>query len=290
MPTHVFIDIEALGRKPGCAPIELGAVVFDLWTGEITDEFHRIIHPHGALKGERETLDWHAERGSYPFTPARYIAAERLPHVIADFLSWLPKEIDSVWAWGATYDFPVLDAAFAAIGETKEPWHYAKQECARTVWRRAFGDRKHAHRPHHALEDCRAGVRDLCEALGRLNGWADYCHNADARTIRAKRERDEAREELESHSWKISPAMAEAKIDELNARCERLEADRNELTSWLKEAVPVMESACCIVAEISPARLGEIEGCRALLETCPVEWERMPHLIPAGDARRSSND
>jgi exodeoxyribonuclease VIII len=170
MPSHVFIDIEALGRKPGCAPIELGAVVFEPQTGEITDEFHRIIHPHGALKGERETLDWHAERGSYPFTPARYIAAERLPHVIADFLSWLPQEIDSVWSWGATYDFPVLDAAFAAIGETKEPWAYWQQECARTVWRRAFGDREHDPRPHEAMEDCRAGVRDLCDAIAALNG------------------------------------------------------------------------------------------------------------------------
>jgi hypothetical protein len=70
---------------------------------------------------------------------------------------------------------------------------------------------------------------------------------------------------------------------------QKLERERNELVAWLKEAVPVMESACCIVAEISPARLGEIEGCRALLETCPVKWERMPHLLTAGDARRSSN-
>jgi hypothetical protein len=165
MPNHLFIDLEALGQKPGCAPIELGAVVFHPETGAIADEFHRIIHPHAALKGERETLDWHAERGSYPFTPARYIAAEKLNHVIADFLSWLPEQYEAVWSWGATYDFPVLDAALAVIGE-KAPWHYAQQQCARTAWKIAFGpNRKHAPRPHHALEDCRAGVRDLCEAL-----------------------------------------------------------------------------------------------------------------------------
>ena len=162
---HLFIDLEALGQKPGCAPIELGAVVFNPETGAITDEFHRIIHPHAALKGERETLDWHAERGSYPFTPVRYIAAEKLNHVIADFLSWLPEQYEAVWSWGSTYDFPVLDAAFAAIGE-KAPWQYWRQQCARTAWKIAFGpDRKHAPRPHHALEDCRAGVRELCEAL-----------------------------------------------------------------------------------------------------------------------------
>lgn len=167
MPNHLFIDLEALGQKPGCAPIELGAVVFDPQTGIITDEFHRIIKPHPALKGERDTLDWHAERGSYPFTPARYLEAEPLAHAIADFFAWLPAECESVWSWGSTYDFPVLDHALAVIGK-KAPWHYAQQECARTVWRRAFGDRKHSPRPHHALEDCRAGVRDLCEALAHL--------------------------------------------------------------------------------------------------------------------------
>jgi hypothetical protein len=170
MISHVFIDIEALGQKPGCAPIELGAVVFNSETGAITDEFHRIIHPHAALKGERETLDWHAERGSYPFTPARYVQAEPLAHAIADFLSWLPKEYGSVWSWGSTYDFPVLDAALAAIGE-KAPWQYWQQQCARTAWKIAFGpDRKHAPRPHQALADCHHGVRDLREALAFLNG------------------------------------------------------------------------------------------------------------------------
>jgi len=48
-----------------------------------------------------------------------------------------------------------------------------------------------------------------------------------------ERERDEAREELESHAWEISPAMAEAKINELNARCERLEVERAQLEAAL---------------------------------------------------------
>jgi hypothetical protein len=167
---HLFIDIEALGQKPGCAPIELGAVIFEPDTGIIAGEFARIIKPHPALKGEPETLAWHAERGSYPFTPVRYIEAEPLAHAIADFFSWLPKEIEAVWSWGSTYDFPVLDAALAVIGE-KAPWEYWQQQCARTAWKIAFGpDRKHAPRPHHALEDCRAGVADLCEALRYTKG------------------------------------------------------------------------------------------------------------------------
>lgn len=37
-------------------------------------------------------------------------------------------------------------------------------------------------------------------------------------------------EELESHAWKISPAMAQAKIDQLNEKVKRLEEDKDILT------------------------------------------------------------
>lgn len=58
----------------------------------------------------------------------------------------------------------------------------------------------------------------------------------------------------------------------------RLERERDEAREWIKQAAPVMESACCIAIEENIDRLDEIAGCQGLLESCPVEWERMPHL------------
>ena len=46
---------------------------------------------------------------------------------------------------------------------------------------------------------------------------------AEIDQLRAENKRLE--EELESHAWEISPAMAQAKIDHLNARVEELEAE-----------------------------------------------------------------
>ena len=57
--------------------------------------------------------------------------------------------------------------------------------------------------------------------------------------------------------------------------------DRDELTKlreWILAAAPVMESAICIAIEERPDRIGEIPGCQAIMETCPLEWEPMPHL------------
>jgi hypothetical protein len=55
-----------------------------------------------------------------------------------------------------------------------------------------------------------------------IREWQSRAYSAELKLARIERERDEARseieklkEELESHAWTISPAMAQAKIDEL---------------------------------------------------------------------------
>lgn len=170
MSHHLFIDFEALAQSPDAAPIELGAVLFNPETAEILSEFYRVVRPNPWLRKEDATLQWHAERGSFPFTDEREAQAIPLLNALLEFKAWVQilPVWESVFSWGSTYDFPILATA-STLEQVAMPWHYAQQECARTVWRRAFGDRKHAPRPHHALKDCRAGVADLCEALKQLS-------------------------------------------------------------------------------------------------------------------------
>ena len=54
------------------------------------------------------------------------------------------------------------------------------------------------------------------------NGWTERIEELEAENKRLE-------EELESHAWEISPAMAQAKIDHLNKRVGELEAERDEL-------------------------------------------------------------
>ena len=56
----------------------------------------------------------------------------------------------------------------------------------------------------------------------------------------------------------------------------KLEIERNQLRAWVKEAAPMLSTAACIVVDAAVERLSEIEGCRALLEICPLdktEWK-----------------
>jgi hypothetical protein len=173
---HLMIDIEALGLLPGAALIEIGAVAFDPATFEPVGEvFHRQVVPHRSLMHDPGTIAWHLEKGTWPRPDV--VPRERVSTAQAelDLAAWVAGlgEVQTVWAWGAGYDFPVLEAAFKAVGELGElPWKYWQAGCARTLWRLAFPDQRAAPRPHHAVEDCKAAIRDLQAAIAALRGPA----------------------------------------------------------------------------------------------------------------------
>lgn len=165
-----MIDIEGFGIRPGCAIFELGAVKFDLHSAVTGAEFVAHINPDNGLH-EAESVAWHRERGTYP-QPGR-IEQEDATWAFYRFDAWLSAigPVQRIWSWGATYDFPVLQAIWNTHGPTpKLPWEYHQALCARTVWKLIHGDLRHADRPHRALEDCRAAIADLCRAYSQLEG------------------------------------------------------------------------------------------------------------------------
>ena len=168
-PLNIFIDLEALGRKPGSAIIQIGAVAFDIGTGKAGSRFHRHVAVHPALHVEQASVLWHAKHGTWPLDGKTPTAP--LEEALEDLSQWIADlgTPASIWSWGSTYDFPLLDAAYEAAGA--EPrWRYWQEQCARSVWRLAFPDTPHGKRPHHALEDALAGVADLMAALRALHG------------------------------------------------------------------------------------------------------------------------
>ena len=171
MTTHVLLDIEALGKRPGSAIIELAAVAFCPETGKIGQAFNALIEPQAPFMADLETLDWHRQHGTWPRPFAE--GSHSIGSALLEFSLFVEDlgEVDAFWAWGATYDFPLLTAAYDFAG-LPAPWdrQYWKQHCARTMWRAAFGNKKHGPRPHVAIDDCRAAVRDLLEAVAELTG------------------------------------------------------------------------------------------------------------------------
>lgn len=176
----LFLDIEALGKVRGSTIIQIGAVVFDPATGETTEDFQIYIQPEpkDPWTADLDTLEFHHQLGTFPHPPGIRDNAALPPgeaiNAFFDFLADVATaghEIDDVWSWGSTYDFPLLDPYWERYGTAGEaPWMYWQPSCARTVWKLAFPGVKHGKRPHHALDDCKAGVADLCAAIAKLTG------------------------------------------------------------------------------------------------------------------------
>lgn len=169
---HLLLDIEALGRRPGSAPVELAAATFDPHTGDIRSTFHTRIIPLDGLTADVQTLAWHREHRTWPFPDGSGPEPLPLRRALLAFCQWLhgqPSQPTLYWSWGSTYDFPLLDAAFRAI-DHPPPWHYSQCCCARTIWKCAFPGLSPEPRCHHALQDVLAAIPDLIHARNTLRG------------------------------------------------------------------------------------------------------------------------
>lgn len=64
-----------------------------------------------------------------------------------------------------------------------------------------------------------------------------------------------------------------APFPEVKERLGDIIRDRCAMRDWIMQAAPMLSAAAGIVIDEAVERLGEIEGCRAVLELCPVNFE-----------------
>jgi len=174
----VMLDIETLGTRPGAVVFDIGAVAFDLATLErVAVPFEVAISPASCyaagLFHDIDTVDWHVKRG---------VVVAELDGVDLDvglirFRSWLDDlaRFSGVgefefWCRGASFDFPMLEAAFFAA-DVQVPWMYYHQRCLRTLWKVCFGEMRVPEVvAHEGLADCVAQLAQLRLCMEALRG------------------------------------------------------------------------------------------------------------------------
>lgn len=229
MVTHISLDLETWGTRPGADIRSIGACVFDPATGHVAQPDHAYIgtpgwfyfacdnpyyigtcnqcytvfDPHGDncpqcgsndLERERtweltrdpRTVQWWSEQSDE--AQAAFADPVDLRSALAMFTSWLYRVAgesgDSIaqrsdiriWSHGASFDPPILAAAYEAVG-LPVPWHYRAPRDTRTLFDMA-GINDHTawlkqHPgplgvPHHALDDSICQARAVCAAYGRI--------------------------------------------------------------------------------------------------------------------------
>lgn len=155
-----MIDLETLGTDPGCVVVSIGAVFFDLDSGNLGPTFHMVLDIDEQLKSGRtitgDTLKWWFGQDE---------AAKRVFHEKAKsakvsltlFNQWFssnggPKTY--VWGNGSSFDISILENLYNSNG-LPTPWKYNKIMDLRT-FKRFMGrgeSVEHTGIAHDALDD-----------------------------------------------------------------------------------------------------------------------------------------
>jgi hypothetical protein len=171
---NVMLDLETLGTKPGCKILQISAVTFG---ANPSHKFNRYVirNDQAGLLEDPSTIDWWMKqdpvvRDNLFNSPG----AVNLIIALLEFKSWLEDlgAAPVIWGNGATFDGPVLEAAYKMYTMSK-PWDFRNERCYRTLVAE-FGSR--VNKPefigskHDALDDARYQAEYADRILKNING------------------------------------------------------------------------------------------------------------------------
>lgn len=134
---HVMIDLETLGTAVDSAIVSIGAVCFELETGNLGDTFYQVLDLESNRLAGRviypTTVQWwmlQSEEARAVFN-AKWIS--NLKDSLKEFTSWYEvwAQGATVWANGPSFDIAILEHAYAAAG-LQVPWKFYNTRCVRT--------------------------------------------------------------------------------------------------------------------------------------------------------------
>lgn len=173
---HIMIDIETLGTKPGSVILTVGAVAFDERGVHHDKAAHWAIDPASCtelgLVIDPATVKWWMKQSDAARAAAFTPDAQRLTRTLIEladvFVLWGGEQ---VWCHGATFDVPLLDAAYHAAC-AQAPWAFWNVRCTRTLYDLAGIEVDRSKGTHHnALDDAINQAEAAVRAHQKLGIW-----------------------------------------------------------------------------------------------------------------------
>jgi hypothetical protein len=168
VPTDVMIDIETLGTTPGAAILSIGAVVFG--PEGLGDTFYAPVLLTSCiavgLTIDPNTVAWWMQQSDEARKAAFRDDADSVSDVLEQFTCWFGLVgAERPWCHGATFDVPLLEAAYKACG-MRAPWRFYDVRDTRTLYDLAGVKVDRTKGTHHnALDDACAQAEAAAEAM-----------------------------------------------------------------------------------------------------------------------------
>lgn len=173
---HLMLDIESLDTEPGAVILSIGAVEFDIVTGETGRQFYESIDLQSSIdagfKVNANTLKWWMEQPSdatfRAFNSENPLSIEV---ALGKFNDFCHGENYQVWGNGSTMDNSIVKYAMYEVG-LEPQWNYWNDRDLRTIVMLDPTYKKEevfAGVPHDPVHDCLHQIKYLCNTIKSLD-------------------------------------------------------------------------------------------------------------------------
>lgn len=175
----VMLDIETPDNKPGSAILSIGAVFFDLDTGETGEEFFARVDLQSCLDigltVNADTLKWWMGQSKEAQEMAFGKKDEKgddISYALTKLYSFLggQKHDNRIWGNGATFDNVIVETAWRKVYPADELWKFWNSRDVRTIVdlgeRRGLNFKKtlpFVGVPHDPIDDAKHQIKYIHE-------------------------------------------------------------------------------------------------------------------------------
>ena len=129
--SDLMLDLETVGTKPGCGILSIGACTFNTVYKFYVKIDIGTCYDVG-LKNDSGTLLWWKRQSTEAYIEA-FSGTTPLIEALNQFSEFYTACAGkSIWSNGATFDAPILAAAYEACG-MDIPWSFRDEKCYRTL-------------------------------------------------------------------------------------------------------------------------------------------------------------
>ena len=172
-----MLDIETMGNTSNSVIVSIGAVRFDMETGETGGTFYRIVDIDSCLdaglKVNGSTIKWWLTKSE---EARKEIVKEgiHIAQALQEFNLFIRNSIYSeIWSNGVRFDIALMEDAYIAL-KLPVPWDFHAERDVRTLVSFAPKiQKKHADARkdilHHPIDDCKTQIAYCSEIYNLLN-------------------------------------------------------------------------------------------------------------------------
>ncbi len=184
MFTHMMVDLETMGKKPGAPIVSVGAVFFDPASGKTGAEYYQVISLESSMsfgaRPDASTILWWLKQSPEARSAIVVDDTVGLVEALEQFLDFIAENAANgsknvqLWGNGCSFDCSLLEAAFE-LADTPFPiphWNYRDVrtvvELGKAVGLNSRYDIPFEGDQHNALADARHQVKYVSAIWQRL--------------------------------------------------------------------------------------------------------------------------